>query len=145
MRQKAMIETLLKAGAAAILVTSSATTVFAESTREYSASAVRVLDGSATMLEHDVGWVTTTSGPVGSEGIPNVIRYGDTIIVEGKAVTANIIKVTEILEDMKYRGEVFAHAGEVSCVIASSEANLPKDDDRDRLWIFIKNCKPIER
>ncbi len=58
------------------------------------------------MLEHDVGWITTTSGPVGSEGIPDVIHYGDTITVEGKAVTANIIKVTEILEDMKYRGEI---------------------------------------
>ncbi|WP_370304038.1 hypothetical protein [Pseudooceanicola sp.] len=99
-------KTLLQAGATTILLTSSAAAALAESAREYSASAVRVLDGSATMLEHDVGWITTTSGPVGSEGIPDVIHYGDTITVEGKAVTANIIKVTEILEDMKYRGEI---------------------------------------
>lgn len=145
MRQKTKTETILKAGAAVLLGAFSAATVSAESKREYTASAVRVLDGSATMLEHDVGWLTTTSGPVGSQGIPDVIQYGDTITVEGKTVTANIIKVTEILEDMRYRGEVFAHSGEVNCVIASSEGNLPKDDDRDRLWIFIRNCEPVER
>ncbi len=145
MKQKLKMKSLLQAGAMATLVTSFAATAFAESARDYAASAVRVLENSATMLEHDVGWITTTSGPVGSEGIPDAIRLGDTITVEGRAVTANIIKVTEILEDMRYRGETFARAGEVSCVVASSEENLPRDDERDRLWIHIKNCEPIEQ
>jgi len=139
------MKSLLQAGAMATLVTSFGATAFAEFARDYSASVVRVLENSATMFEHDVGWITTTSGSVGSEGIPNVIRLGDTITVEGRAVKANIIKVTEILEDMKYRGEIFAHAGEVSCVVASSEASLPRDDERDRLWIYIKTCEPIEQ
>lgn len=145
MKQKSKMKTLLKTVALATPLSASAVIANAESSREYSASAVKVLENSATMLEHDAGWITTTSGPVGSAGIPDVIRSGDTITVEGKTVTANIIKVTEVLEDMKYRGEIFAHAGEVRCVVACSEANLPRDDERDRLWIFIKNCEPMAR
>lgn len=145
MKHRTKIRSHLQVGVAATLVTFSAATVLAESTREYSASAVRVLNSSATMHEQDVGWITTTSGPIGSEGIPDVIRRGDTIAVEGKTVTANIIEVTEILEDMTYRGEIFAHAGEVRCVIASSAANIPNDDERDRLWIHITDCEPLQR
>ena len=113
--------------------------------RSVMANQVRVLDDSATMLEDDVGFFTTTRGPVGSEGIPKVISKGDRITVEGKTVTANIIKVTYILEDMKYRQKVFARRGDVNCVVASSPQDLPSDsdDERDRLWIYIAKCRPI--
>lgn len=144
MRRKSNIKFLLEAGAIATFLTCALNEAHAESVRDYTASAVRVMENSATMLEHDVGWITTSSGPVGSDGIPEIIRYGDIITVGDKTVTANIIKVSEILEDMKYRGEVFAHAGDVSCLIASTEADIPRDDDRDRLWIHVKNCELIE-
>lgn len=115
-----------------------------QKSKEYSATQIQVLDNSATMHEHDNGFVFFTSGPVGSEGIPEVISQGDKIVVDGKAVVANIIMVTLILEDMSYAGKVFARKGDVTCVVASTPEDFPGDEERDRLWIHVTKCKPLK-
>lgn len=114
----------------------------ASATREYFTSGATVLNNSAIMHEHDAGWIFSTSSQVASEGIPDIIRAGDPITVNGKVVVANYIKATEILEDLTYQGDIIARAGDVTCVVASLKEDFPNAEDRDRLWIMIGDCRP---
>ena len=95
-------------------------------------NSIRVIGQSATMYEHkDLGF-TRVSGPVGSVGIPNIIRKGNLITVKKNIIRANIIIATTTLGDMK------------NCTIAETKEDLPTDHERDRLWIYVKNCQVIE-
>lgn len=107
------------------------------------ATEIQVANNSATMFYQDDGWLTSTTGPVGSDGIPKTIKLGDTIRVKDKALVAKHIVVTYILEDMEWGGQVLAKKGDITCVIAESEKDFPGDVAADRLWINVKECKPI--
>jgi hypothetical protein len=113
---------------------------------EYRAVAVRVKNGSGKMLEHRNYGITKTSGSVGSEGIPATIKLGDVVSVSGRSLTVRHIFVSEYNADMKYGREVLARKGDVSCVLVENEQDRPDDDDgRDRRWIYVKECEPMER
>lgn len=115
-----------------------------EKTREYKAASVRVLNRSATMHYQKGYMMTVVSGIVGSEGIPEVISLGDVIKVKGETLKVNHIFVTEYFVDMKWGKEVLARKGDIDCVIVEREEDVPSDDeDRDRLWIHVKQCKPV--
>jgi len=119
---------------------------FAEGeTKEYMVQEIRVLNSSAVMNEEKNLIVTRTTKSVGKEGIPSVIRIGDKIKVKGRELTAKFIYVTEALKTMKYGKMVLMKKGEVNCVIVESPENLPYGDEwANRLWINVKDCKPIK-
>ena len=117
-------------------------------TREYQAISIRVKGKSATMYQHKNYFVTVTSGPVGSDGIPEFIQVGDVVTVKDSTIHAQYIFVTEVLEDMKYGNEILSRKGEVHCIIVQSRENLPYVDEhesRDRLWINVKDCEPLKK
>ena len=114
--------------------------------RDYRATAVRVRNDSAMMYAHKNYYITQTSGSVGKEGIPENIKLGDIITVKGRTIKARHIVVSEAVVEMKWKGEVLAKPGDVTCVIVESEENLPYgDESRDRLWIYVKQCEPVSR
>jgi hypothetical protein len=46
---------------------------------------------------------------------------------------------------MKWGREVLGRRGDITCVLVESEENLPYKDEevqRDRLWIYVKQCQP---
>lgn len=119
-----------------------------EKTREYKAMVVRVKNSSAIMSQHKNYYMINTSGPVGREGIPEVITVGDKITVKGSSLVANHIFVTEVLEDLEWAGEVLALKGDIACTIVERLQDLPYVDEgqeRDRLWIYVKECEPQEK
>jgi hypothetical protein len=113
--------------------------------QEFNAKAILVLDNSATMYQHKNYYITQTSGPIGKEGIPNIIRLGDVIVVKGKRIKVNFIFVTHYLTDLVSGKNVLARAGDVKCVIVETPKDLPYDEGyRDRLWINVEKCQPIQ-
>ena len=119
---------------------------FAEGeTKEYMVQEIHVLNNSAMMNEHKNLIVTQTSSSVGKEGIPSIIRIGDKIRVKDRELTAKFIYVTEALKTMKYGKMVLMKKGEINCVIVESPENLPYSDEwANRVWINVKECKPIK-
>ena len=113
--------------------------------QEFNAKAILVLDSSATMYQHKNYYITQTSGPVGKEGIPNLIRLGDVIDVKGKRIKVNYIIVTHYLTDLVSGGNILARAGDIKCVIVETQKDLPYDEGfRDKLWIKVEKCQPIQ-
>ena len=120
-------------------------TFAADQTKAFRAQAVLVIDGSATMYQHKNYYITQSSGPVGKEGIPTVIRLGDVVEVKGKRIKVNFIFVTQYLTDLKSGGTILARSGDIKCVIVEAEKDLPySEGSRDRLWINVENCRPIQ-
>ncbi len=117
------------------------------SVEEGEAKKIIVKNHSATMYQHKNYYVTLSSGPIGSEGIPTAISIGDTVRVKDKQLTANHIFWTRYLERSEWLGKVLAEAGSVKCVIVQTLDNLPyKDEDKwkDRLWIHVSDCLILE-
>jgi len=113
--------------------------------QEFNAKAILVLNNSATMYQHKNYFIMQTSGPVGKEGIPNLIRLGDVIEVKGKRIKVNFIFVTHYLTDLVSGKNVLARAGDIKCVIVEAQKDLPYDEgNRDRLWINVEKCQPIQ-
>lgn len=114
-------------------------------TTEYKATAVRVVNRSAVMHEHRTGILAST-GAVGQDGIPDVLKLGDVVTVKGRTVRIRHIFVTEIHEDLKWAGEVLARKGDVRCIAVESEDQVPHNEQkRDRLWIYVPECQPLSR
>jgi hypothetical protein len=112
--------------------------------REYRVNAIRVLNGSAMMNEHRDYVLTQTSGSVGKEGIPDHIKLGDTVTVDGRTIQVRHILVTEILEDLKWGGKTLARKGDVRCMVVETEDDLPYGEEkRNRRWIIVEQCEPI--
>lgn len=109
----------------------------------YRAQAIRVIDDSATMYKHDEGILFSSTGPVGKQGIPGVIRQGDVVRVKNETIRANLIIVKVYHKDMKWQGEYLARKGDVKCMIVENEENIPSDSPRDKLWINVAQCAPI--
>lgn len=115
--------------------------------RKFEATSIRVKGKSATMYQHKNYLVTLASGPVGSEGIPEIIQVGDVVTVKDSTIRVEHIVVTEFLKDMKYGKDVLGKKGDIHCTIVQSLDNLPnvdEHDQRDRLWINVKDCEPLE-
>ena len=115
--------------------------------RKSETTSIRVKGKSATMYQHKNYLVTLASGPVGSEGIPEIIRVGDVVTVKDSTIRVEHIVVTEFLKDMKYGKDVLGQKGDIQCTIVQSLDNLPyvdEHDQRDRLWINVKDCEPLE-
>jgi hypothetical protein len=89
-------------------------------TRKYQADSIRVKGKSATMYQHKNYFVTMTSGPVGSEGIPEIIQVGDVVTVKDSSIQVQYIFVTEFLVDMKYGSKILGKKGDVHCTIVQS-------------------------
>jgi hypothetical protein len=115
-----------------------------QKTREFNPQAIRVMNNSATMHYHKDYLVTIVSGVVGSEGIPQVIRVGDVIKVKDRSLKVNHIYATQCLERMEWSGQVLCEQGQVSCVAVERPEDRPSDEERDRLWIHVKYCHPIQ-
>ncbi len=114
-------------------------------TTEYKATAVRVVNRSAVMHEHRSGLLATT-GPIGQDGIPDMLRLGDTVTVKGRTIRIRHIFVTEIHEDLKWAGKVLAKKGDIRCIAVESEDQVPHNEEkRDKLWIYIPECQPLGR
>ena len=115
--------------------------------RKFEATSIRVKGKSATMYQHKNYLVTLASGSVGSEGIPEIIQVGDVVTVKDSTIKVEHIVVTEFLQDMKYGKDVLGKKGDIHCTIVQSLDNLPyvdEHDQRDRLWINVKDCEPLE-
>lgn len=115
-----------------------------EKTEQFNARTIKVLSTSATMRYHADYWVTVVSGVIGSEGIPETIRLGDKITVEDRTLTANYIFATRCLTRMEWAGEVLCEEGQISCVVVERPEDVPSEEERDRLWIHVKDCQPLE-
>jgi hypothetical protein len=113
--------------------------------RESQATAIRVRNNSATMVERGSTLGSKWTGPVKGGPLPEIIRIGDTITLSGKSIRVGVIEVSEYLVDMKWGGEVLAQAGDVRCVIAASEDSLPSrhEDHRPTLWVTVMECEPL--
>lgn len=115
--------------------------------RKSEAASIRVKSKSATMYQRKNYLVTVASGPIGSEGIPEIIQVGDVVTVKDNTIRVARIVVTEFLKDMKYGKDVLGMKGDIHCTIVQSLDNLPyvdEHDQRDRLWINVKDCEPLE-
>lgn len=115
--------------------------------RTSKAASIRVKGKSATMYQHKNYLVTLASGPIGSEGIPEVIQVGDVVTVKDGTIKVEHIVVTEFLKDMKYGKDVLGMKGDIHCTIVQSLDNLPyvdEHDQRDRLWINVKDCEILD-
>ena len=127
-----------------VLVASNPTQATAQGqTKEYTATSICILNNSGTMLYNKDYWVTFVSGVVGKEGIPTVINAGDPITVKNTTIRANRIRVTRYLKDMIWKGEVLTRKGQTTCVIAQTEKDLPGDEERNRVWIYVEECQPL--
>lgn len=116
--------------------------------RKSEATSIRVKGKSATMYQHKNYLVTLASGPVGSEGIPEIIQVGDVVTVKDSTIRVEHIVVTEFLKDMKYGKDVLGKKGDIHCTIVQSLDNLPSVNEleqRDRLWINVKDCEPLKK
>lgn len=115
--------------------------------REYEAQLIRVKDQSATMYQYQDHVMTTLSGSAGNVGIPEMIRVGDVITIDGHTIRANHILVKEIVSDFNYGSQVIGKAGEAQCVVMESVGDLAYADgdaERERLWITVEKCAPID-
>lgn len=111
----------------------------AETTRVRS---VVVLNDSAAMLFEEYGWLSTTTGTVARGGFPTTISVGDELRAGGRTLTVGIIQSTIILEDYSGWGMEFS-AGDTTCVAVEDERNLPSDESRDRLWVYVESCRVL--
>ncbi len=112
---------------------------------EYSrVSEIEVLNDSAVMYFHKYGVITSVTGPVGREGIPQRIRLGDVITVKDRTILVGVIEVTAVLEDIVWQGELVARKGDVLCDIAASPDELPSGRKLSYLWINVTECRPLE-
>jgi hypothetical protein len=62
-------------------------------TVEFQARAIEVLNDSAAMLYQADYWVTTVTGTVGKEGIPEVIHLGDVVTIEDRTLVASYRRI----------------------------------------------------
>jgi len=114
-------------------------------TEKGKAGHIRVKNNSATMYADKNYIITQTRGPVGSEGIPTEIRIGDTVRVKDRVLKVQHIFWTRYLERAQWGREVLANAGDVQCVLVETPEDLPYgDEDRNRLWINVKQCELIK-
>jgi hypothetical protein len=128
----------------AIAVICAAPATAQDKVEEFQAKAIEVVNDSAAMLYHADYWITVASGTVGKAGIPQVIRLGDTISVEDRKLQVNHIFAKRCLVRMEWDGQVLCEEGQVSCVAVERPEDVPSDEERDRLWIYVKECKPLE-
>ena len=88
-------------------------------------------------------YVTAVSGVVGNEGIPEVILLGDVIQVKDRTLTVNHIFATKCLETLEWGGEILCAKGATQCLIVERPEDVPTDEERDRLWITVDECEPL--
>jgi hypothetical protein len=135
------MRTLLVALTALMLFATPA--VAGDSARDFYGESIQVIDKSATMISQR--WVGVwATGPVGSDGIPEIISVGDVITVKNKTLVANVIIVTKVLKDMKWKGQFIAQKGDIYCTIAQTNEDIPGDEQRERLWISVGRCMPLQ-
>ena len=120
-----------------------APTAAEEQVMEYRTSLVRVLNNSAMMYYDKDYWVMRVSGTVGSDGIPESISLGDVINVGGQALQANYIIATLCLKTIESAGQVLCQRGQTNCVTVEYPEDIPDGQERDRLWIYVKDCLPL--
>lgn len=111
---------------------------------EFRASSVRVLNDSAEMRYHRDYLVDVVSGTLGSEGIPEVIGLGDVIRIKGESIKVNYIFASRCGETIRLVGQVLCRAGQTSCVIVERPEDRPNEGERDRLWIDVRECEPLD-
>ena len=108
------------------------------------AKKIIVKNNSATMHQQKHYDITSTQGPVGSEGIPTAISIGDSVRVKDKQLTAKHIFWTRYLERAEWGGRSWLMQEVITCIIVQTLDDLPyKDEDirRDRLWISVTDCQ----
>ena len=113
-----------------------------QKTREYMANSIEVLKNSATMRYHKDYLITETTGVVGKNGIPSMIKLGDVITVKDRTLNVNYIYVTECLVNMEWGGEVFCEKGQIRCLVVERPEDVPSDSGTHRLWITVDHCHP---
>ena len=93
---------------------------------------------------HKDYFVTVVSDVVGSDGIPDVIEIGDVIKVKDETLKANYIFATQCFETLEWNGQILCRKGQISCVIVKRPEDRPTDEKRDRLWLNVNDCEPLE-
>ena len=69
---------------------------------------------------------------VGKDGIPDVVRRGDSVTVKGKTIVARYVFWSVDI------------SGESACAIVESEDDaLYVNRQRGHLWIYVKDCEPL--
>ena len=127
-----------------LLVTVPCVSQASEKVVNFEATSVRVVNESAIMRYHKDYFITVVSGSVGSEGIPEIISLGDLIRVKDRTIRVNHIYGTKCLQTLEWAGEVFCQKNNISCVIVERPEDRPSDEERDRLWIHVQNCEPLQ-
>jgi hypothetical protein len=110
---------------------------------KFQARTIEVMNDSAEMLYNKDYWITVVSGTVGKEGIPDVIHIGDRIAVEDRVLAVNHIFATKCLTRMEWGGQVLCEEGQTTCVAVERPEDVPSDEERDRLWIYVRECNPV--
>ena len=144
MESSTSLRSLRPFGWCVVLLLVGAPLVSAQSTRVENAEEIIVRNNSGTMHQHKNYFITVISGVVGKEGIPNRIKIGDRVTVEDITITVNHIKVTHVLENISYNGQILARKGEVTCVLVESPEDFPdREDGKSRVWVYVKQCQPL--
>jgi len=105
------------------------------------ATAIEVLDGSASLLSREyVGQSCTVKPHIDLPGTREM-RIGDEIRVEGYSFTVGLIEVDTHLEDISFNGQVIAKAGDVVCMVAASERSWPYVLSCNALWVRVGKCR----
>jgi len=128
----------------ALLTVGAAPVIAQHDITEFEARSIRVLGNSAVMHSQQDYWVTSATGPIGSKGIPETIRLGDAITVNDRTVMAKHIYASRCNRRIEGAGKVLCEDGHTSCVVVEKPEDRPSDQVRNRLWIHVKNCAPVE-
>ena len=106
------------------------------------ASAVEVLEGSATLFSHESVFLgmSCKSGPVGELSALRTVRVGDKISLGKYSFRVGVIEVTKHSQDVQVGGKTIAKAGDVECVMAADEKTLPYGDKCNALWVRAAKC-----
>jgi len=140
-RMKVAARIIVLVAAVVLLAPNSA--IAQSKTVEFQARAIEVLNDSAEMWYHADYWITTVMGNAGKQGIPKVIHLGDVVTVQDRTLVANHIFVTQCLERMERGGEVLCEKGQTYCTVVERPEDVPSDEERDRQWIYVKDCHPL--
>lgn len=108
--------------------------------KEFKAFEIQIESNSGKMYQTKDWLITSITSGLGSEGIPNVIKIGDSITVKDVNLKVNFIFVTEWEEDV---GDVI-NKGDIWCMVLEKEKHHPSyGSSNNKKWINVENCKPI--
>lgn len=111
---------------------------------EFMAQSIRVLGDSGMMHRQRDYWITSVTWQIGSKGIPETINIGDVIGVSDQKIRANYIYASRCNRRIERAGNLLCRDGQIRCMVVERPEDRPSDDVRNRLWVQVANCAPIQ-